>query len=254
MKKRTLLVGLMVVVMFGLTANGLFAQSKNLAKVYYVKVKDGESGAFQNALKQHAQWRMDNGDPWNWNIYQVVNGKNMGDFIIRSGGHSWADFDNYEDFNAKGSAEFVKNVSPYIAKITSEISANDTTLVNWYPNNDEVNLIQVYAYKLNPGHGMDFYNAIKAYGDAIKKEGRKDYYGVIWNVNGGSALVVDLVFPYKNWAEMEGPKEKWRDFTKRVLGEEKAKMVHDKLVNSYSDVYGYVVQWRKDLSVKAKGM
>ena len=254
MKKRTLLISLMVVFMFGLTANDLFAQSKNLAKVYFIKVKDGDSGAFQTALKQHAQWRMDNGDPWSWNVYQVVNGMNMGDFIIRSGGHSWADFDSYEDFNAKGSADFVKNVSPYIEKITSKISANDTTLVNWYPNGDEVNLIQVYAYKLKPGHGMDFYNAVKEYGQAIKKEGRKDYYGVIWSVNGGSELIVDLVFPYKNWAEMEGPKEQWRDFTKRVLGEEKAKIVREKLQNSYTDVHGFVVQLRKDLSVKAKGM
>jgi len=254
MKKRTLLIGLMVVFMFGLTANDLFAQSKNLAKVYWVKVKDGDSQAFQNALKQHAQWRMENGDPWSWNVYQVINGKNMGDFIIRSGGHSWADFDSYQDFNAKGSAEFGKTVSPYIAQITSLISANDTTLVNWYPNDDQVNLIQAYDYKLKPGHGMDFFNAIKAYGEAIKKEGRKDYFNVIWNVNGGSALTVTLVFPYKDWAEMEGPKEKWSDFTKRVLGAAKAKEVHDKLVNSYSDVHGYIVQLRRDLSVKAKGM
>ena len=53
---------------------------------------------------------------------------------------------------------------------------------------------------------------------------------------------------------MEGPKEPWRDFTKRVLGEEKAKMVHDEFTNSYSDVHGFIVQLRKDLSVKAKGM
>lgn len=249
MKKRTLLISLLVVLMCGLGTNELFAQSKNLAKVYYIKVKAGESGAFQTALKQHAQWRMENKDPWNWNVYEVVNGKNMGDFIIRSGGHSWADFDNYEAFNARGSAEFVKNVSPYIAKITSTITANDTTDVYWYPKADEVNYIQVYAYKLKPGHGMDFYKAINAYGKAIKKEGRKDYFGTIWNVNGGSALVVDLVFPFKNYAEMEGPKEKWRDFTKRVLGEEKAKMVHNELVNSYSDVYGYIVRLRRDLSV-----
>ena len=254
MKKRTLLISLMVVFMFGLTANALFAQSKNLAKVYYVKVKAGESGAFQTALKQHAQWRMDNGDPWSWNIYQVINGKNMGDFIIRSGGHSWADFDSYQDFNAKGSAEFGKNVSPYIESITSNINAMDTTNVNWYPNNDEVNLVQVYAYKLKPGQGTAFYKAISEYGKAIKKENRKDYYGLIWSVNGGSELVAELVFPYKNWAEMEGPKEQWRDFTKRVLGEEKAKMVHDEFTNSYSDVYGFIVQLRRDLSVKGKGM
>ncbi|GET33658.1 hypothetical protein PbJCM13498_25210 [Prolixibacter bellariivorans] len=255
MKKRTLLIGLMVVFMFGLTGNDLFAQSKNLAKVYFIKVKNGESGAFQTALKQHAQWRMENGDPWSWNVYEVVNGKNMGDFIIRSGGHSWADFDSYQDFNAKGSAEFGKNVSPYIAKITSTISANDTTLVNWYPNNNDVNLVQVYMYKLKPGHGADFYKAISEYGKAIKKENRKDYYGVIWTVNGGaSELIAELVFPYKNWAEMEGPKEKWRDFTKRVLGEEKAKKVSEEFMNSYSDVHGFIVHRRKDLSVTKKGM
>ncbi|MEJ2058635.1 MAG: hypothetical protein P8X39_12445 [Desulfofustis sp.] len=254
MKKRTLLISLMVVLLFGLSASELFAQSKNLAKVYFIKVKDGDSGAFQTALKQHAQWRMENGDPWSWTVYEVVNGTNMGDFIIRSGGHSWADFDTYQDFNEKGSAEFVKNVSPYIAEITSRITADDTTNVNWYPNDGEVNLIQVYTYKLKPGHGMDFYNAIKEYGKAIKKEGRKDYYGVIWGVNGGSELMVNLVFPFKNWAGMEGPKEKWRDFTKRVLGEEKAKMVRDKLANSYTDVHGYVLHLRRDLSVKAKGM
>ncbi|MCG8605518.1 hypothetical protein MJD09_11035 [bacterium] len=83
-----------------LTISSALAQPNNLAKMYHVKVKAGYGAQFETALKQHVEWRKAEGDPWTWNVYQVANGMNLGDFIFRSGDHTWADMDSYAEFLA----------------------------------------------------------------------------------------------------------------------------------------------------------
>ena len=58
----------------GLLSQNLFAQSNNLAKLYFVKVKSGQGAEFAAALKEHVEWRKQAGDPWTWIVHQVVNG------------------------------------------------------------------------------------------------------------------------------------------------------------------------------------
>ena len=86
---------------------------------------------------------------------------------------------------------------------------------DFYPNNDDVNLISVITYHLKPGHRRAFTQAVNKYHTAIKENNREAYYAFVWNVNGGSGLRVSLVLPYKNWAEMQGPDESLRTFMVR---------------------------------------
>ena len=156
MGNKKLLLGLLAAFWLSLISQSLFAQANNLAKIYFVNVKSGHDTEFVAALKEHVEWRKQAGDPWTWLVYQIVNGKNLGDFVIRSSGHSWADLDSYEEFLAKGAVEFNKNVGPHIKSISNAITAGDTTNFNWYPNNDDVNLISGYhiSPKAWPGTGL----------------------------------------------------------------------------------------------------
>ncbi len=249
MLNKKLLVGLLAAFWLSLFSQSLFAQANNLAKIYFVNVKSGHGAEFVAALKEHVEWRKQAGDPWTWNVYQIVNGQNLGDFVIRSGGHTWADLDSYEEFLAKGAVEFNKNVGPHIESTSNTITAVDTTNINWYPNNDDVNLISVITYHLKPGHERAFTQAVNKYHTAIKENNRETYYAFAWNVNGGSGPSVSLVLPYKNWAEMQGPDESLRTFMKRVLGSEEAQQLSDEFSSTYRTRESSVLRLRRDLSI-----
>jgi hypothetical protein len=249
MRTNKLLVGLLTVLCLSLISQSLFAQANNLARIYFVKVKTGHGDEFAAALKEHTEWRKQAGDPWTWYVYHVINGQNLGDFVIRSGGHTWADLDSYEEFLAKGSVEFNKKVGPHMESISSAITADDTTNVNWYPNNDDVNLLSVITYQLKPGHGPAFAQVVNKYHNAIKDNNREGYYSFAWKVNGGSGPSVSLVLPYKNWAEMQGPEESFDAFMERVLGSEEAQKLSDEISSTYHSVESAVVRVRRDLSL-----
>jgi hypothetical protein len=249
MGNKKLLVGLFAAFLLSLISQSLFAQANNLARIYFVNVKSGHGGEFVAALKEHVEWRKQAGDPWTWYVYQIVNGKNLGDFVIRSSGHSWADLDSYEEFLAKGAVEFNKNVGPHIKSVSNAITAGDTTNFNWYPNNDDVNLISVNTYQLKPGQRRAFTQAVNKYHTAIIENNREMYYAFAWTVNGGPGPRVTLVLPYKNWAEMQGPDESLRAFMVRILGSEEAQQLSDEFNSTYNSVESSVLRVRRDLSV-----
>jgi len=249
MKNKKLLLGLAAVLMLSLFSQNLFAQAKNLAKEYYIKVAPGHGSDFVSALKQHAEWRKKAGDPWSWTVYQVVNGQNLGDYIIRSGGHTWGDLDSYEDFLAKGSVEFNKNVAPHIASITSMINSVDTACVNWPANNDEVKLLSVLVFHLKPGHEWPFSQVVHKFDKAIKANNREDHYALVWTENGLPGPRAALVFPFRNWAEMQGPEESFGAFTFRVFESYEAQKLWDDFNGSFSSTETFVLKVRPDLSV-----
>ena len=167
MRIKKLFVGLFAALWLSLISQSLFAQASNLARLYFVEAKPGHEAQLETAIKEHAQWRKQAGDPWIWIVHQVVNGGNLGSFAIRSGDHSWADFDSYEEFGIKGTTEWNKNVVPHVGSVSNVITSVDTTNFNWPSNFEEVNLISVTTYHLKPGHGRAFTEAVNKYHTAI---------------------------------------------------------------------------------------
>lgn len=97
-----------------------------------VDVKSGLAPQFEAAFQAHVQWRKEQGDPWQWTTYQLVNGERLGDYVIRSGNHSWADFDAYEDFLTQGSPHFYNAVGAYIDSVAGSITRVDCSLLRWH--------------------------------------------------------------------------------------------------------------------------
>lgn len=249
MGNKKLFVGLLVAFWLGLLSQNIFAQSNNMARLFFVKVKTGEGADFAAALKKHSEWRKQQGDPWTWIVYQVVNGKNLGDYVIRSGDHSWSDFDDYEEFSIKGAPEFYKAVGSHIKSVSSMITAGDTVNVDWPENPADVNLLSVITFNLKPGQVPAFRQAVNKYHTAIQENNRETYYSFAWNVNGAKGPSATLVIPYKNWADMQGPEESMREFMMRVLGEEDAQKLYEDFNSTFTSSESMIVRVRMDLSV-----
>ena len=146
----------------GLVSQNVLAQQNNLARIYFIEAKSGVRAGLETALKQHTEWRKEQGDPWTWSVMQVVNGENLGSYVIRSGEHTWADFDAYDaGFGPKADVHFNATVASLVESASSALTSIDTTNVNWHPNNDAVNLISVTTFHLKPGKGPAFTQAVK---------------------------------------------------------------------------------------------
>ena len=89
----SLVVATAAVMLTGIPAH---AQDATYARSYTVTPKDGMVPQFEAALQAHTRWRTENNDPWTWGVSTFEVGEAVGRYAIRSGGHSWADFDAYD--------------------------------------------------------------------------------------------------------------------------------------------------------------
>ena len=250
MHKTKTLGTLLVALLLGLVSQNVLAQENNLARMYYMDAKTGMEAGLETALKQHAEWRKEQGDPWTWTVLQVVNGEHLGRFMARSGNHAWGDFDAYDTgFGPKADIHFNATVAPLIESASSAITSVDTTNVNWHPNNDAVNLISVTTFHLKPGQGEAFTQAINKLHTAIVEHNYPAYHAFEWNVNGAAGQAVSLILPYENWAAMEGPEEPFFAFMARVMGPEEIQKTFAAIDDTYHKQESFVLLQRRDLSV-----
>ncbi len=132
------------VLVIGLTLAPGQLQAQNIAQVWTVKPVAGSGAGFESALRDHIAWRKANGETWNWTTYQVVTGPNQGDYVIRSGDHTWADFDEYDaGFGPKGGLAFGAMVLPLTASASMTITATDATKLRLPDDMAEYNLFTV---------------------------------------------------------------------------------------------------------------
>jgi hypothetical protein len=70
----------------------VFGQTKNIAKCWLWKPKEGFEQNFESGYKKHFSWHKENGDNAVWYCWQFVSGSHYGQFLDVSF-NSWKDFD-----------------------------------------------------------------------------------------------------------------------------------------------------------------
>lgn len=242
----------LVLVAFVLTLLPPGAEAQNLARVYVVSPQEGADLAA--AIREHAQWREQNGDPWTWGVYEVVNGRNLGDFVIRSGGHSWADFDAYEqgEFAEAAAAHYQATMAPAVGSISSVITAADTAHQRLPESFETIQLYSVITWYLKPDKVQDFQEAIDKIQGAAEQTDWPARYAFVSTVNGADGPQRSVVLFYENWAAFEGPEKTFDEMMGEVYGEE-AEAIFRKFSESYRWSESYVLRIRPDLSVNLGG-
>lgn len=228
------------------------ADAQNLAQLYKVSPQDGAD--LESAIREHAQWREQNGDPWTWEIYELATGENLGDFYIRSGGHSWADFDAYEqaEFSAAAFEHYAATMAPAVESISSWISETDTAHARIPESMENIQLFQVITWHLKPDKGQDFEDAIDKFHDAIVQTDWPVHYVFGSPVVGADGPQTSLVLFYENWAAFEGPEKEFGEMMAEVYGEE-AGEIFQKFSGSIAWSESFVLRIRPDLSVNLGG-
>lgn len=225
------------------------AQAQDLARVYTMTPNPGTG--FELALQKHVRDRMEMGDPWNWGIYQVVNGANLGDYLVRSGDHAWADLDAYEEgFAARIGNRFQTEVGPTVMRMSNQITRTDTERSRIPESFDGIQLYELIHFHVKPGKLRQLDEAMSKYHQAIRETDWPGRYAYIHLVNGDGPQRTIVVF-HENWASFEPLEPSLEEIMAQVHGEREAKRIGEQFDEALASVVTSVIRYRPDLSVTA---
>ena len=222
----------------------------NLARTYNVTPKAGMAAQFETALREHAQWRTANNDPWTWSVSAAETGENLGTYGIRSGGHSWADFDAYDaGFGPEGLVHYNATVAPLVESTTSIISRTDEDLSRLPPDGFNLAFVTITKFQLRPGREDEFNQLQRQAKEILTEGGFRGYW--VWASpvsGGGPGPYINLVVLNSSWEDMaEDPS--FEAVMMAKLGEEGFMEWMNSLAATYRGVEFWTRRLRPDLSV-----
>lgn len=224
--------------------------SNTFARSYTVKAKPGMEAQFEAALREHAQWRAANGDPWNWNVNMRETG-DLGTYGIRSGGHSWADFDAYDaGFGPKGLLHWNATVAPLVESVSSAITTTNQELSKPPPAGTAYAFVIVTTFHLRPGREMEFNRLIAEATEIVRGE-LAGYW--VWSSptsGGGAGPYISLVGFAENWADMAEPDPSFEAIMAQEMGADGFQKWVTNLGQTYRGVESYTLRRRPDLDVR----
>ncbi|MFV1988871.1 MAG: hypothetical protein ACC682_16485 [Gemmatimonadota bacterium] len=238
------------VLAIGLTLATGRLEAQNIAQVWTLKPVAGSGAAFESAFRDHIEWRKANGETWNWITYEVVTGPNQGDFVVRSGAHMWADFDEYDaGFGPKGGLAFGATVLPLTASASMTITATDATKRRLPDDMAEYNLFSVVTWNLKPGGGRAFNEAVDKYHEAITEADADAYYAFATPFAGATGPSITGVFFEKNWAGFAADDPTMEEMMTEKYGEDGFAEIVEQLNSSIVSSESQVIRVRWDLSI-----
>ena len=236
---------LLWVVAFPEVAQG---QTENIAQGYVHTVQLEMIAQFEEAVKQHVQWRKQNNDPWEWTWYQMVNGDGLGTYLVRSGNHRWADLDvRYAwDDRVGAAAHFLATVGPFVESEDSSISQLDEALSRPPDDLSAITLFTVTEFDVRLLG--QFREAITKIGEGLDRGNWGRSY--LWQMvaNGGTTDAT-LVVPAENWAALAPPAKSLPMVMAEVYGEQDANELMQQFASSIRSRNSYTLRVRRDLSL-----
>jgi hypothetical protein len=180
---------------------------QTIARSYSIVPMDGMSVQFEAALKQHMEWRVANGDPWTWGVSALEVGEGLGEYGVRSGGHTWADLDEYDaTFGQAALQHYMATVAPLVKSVSSTISSTNEANSNRPPQGRALAFVTITRFHIRPGQQAEFQAGVAAATQALKGTDWPGYW--VWAdpmSGGGMGPYAELVALHDSWADMEEP-------------------------------------------------
>ena len=250
MRRFTLLTLALAAVGIGLGAGHAQGQQGTLADVWTLVPRAGVGQGFEAALRDHMEWRTEAGDPWQWTVYTVETGPDVGAYVVRSGGRSWADFDAYEsDFGPEAGIRVAATFGDMIESVDHRITARDTARTRYAPDMSEINLFTVVNFYPRAGQTQTVNETINKFLAAIVENDLPQYYAFSSVASGSTGpAVITAVFFETNWAgfEDDGALE---EAMVEMYGEDEAQAIGEQFGTSIARVEDFVLRVRRDLSM-----
>jgi hypothetical protein len=251
MRRKALLTVVFAIAAVMLTGLHAHAQDATYARTYSVTPKDGMVAQFEAALQAHVRWRIENNDPWTWGMSTVEVGENLGQYGIRSGGHSWADFDAYDaGFGPDGLVHWNATVAPLVESVSSAITTTNQAISNPPPAGRATAFVNVVTFQLRPGRELRFTQAITRATEILLEHNFGGYY--VWSstvAGGGPGPSMRLVSFHTSWADMAEPDPTFEAIMVQALGQDGFMEWASEIGETYRGIESITLRIRPDLGI-----
>jgi hypothetical protein len=229
-----------------LPSGGLDAQ--NVTVRYNITPYQGKAAAFEAALKEHVAYRSAVGDTWNWTTLQMAAGAELGEYVIISGGHTWADVDAYEATPAfmLMQQHWFATVQPLVEEVGMRFNVNNTDLSNPRPAGDPARIIGATRYWIAPTQMSTFLEAVGMFAEALR--GGDMYWSVTQPVSGGAGGTMLIAGLGDSWDDIRRNDEIAAGMNAHY-GEARAAEITQMFFGSFLRTQEYVLRYREDLSL-----
>jgi hypothetical protein len=218
---------------------------------FFVTVDIGQALAFEAAAKDHFEWHAIHNDTWYWHTWQIINGKHFGQYIIRTGNHTWADFDEHAAFDQQDAADFLENVAGYVTEVSSNIVVAAPDITRWPDDYGMPAMVDVTVFQVNDEYGRAFYDTMEKIHKAIVEKDVPWTYAWSWVASGGEGpgQTWVLVFPFKSWADYGASFEPafWK-MIEEVYGDFETDMIRKMMAKAIDHQENFMAAYRADLS------
>ncbi len=226
------------------------AQNANkVCRIFFQTPKPGMTAQFEAARKKHNQFHASQKDTWTWNTYQIQTSELTGTYVTSTCGHSWKDFDTWEQKMGKVDAtDAGASIGPTVQGGNNAFYTyrSDMSLSADMPM---APMVSVTIYTLHPGAAPDFIDAVKKVNDALNKQ--PDWpktSGWLQLSNGGEAPTFVLLNARQNWGEFAPRDKSPQDVLTESIGKEAADAVYKTFRESTAHLQVHAAAYRPDLS------
>ena len=229
----------------------------SVSEMWTMVPKADQGDEFFKGLKEHMEFRSENGDPWVWKTYTPMMGDDVNLVAVRVCCFNWADADTYREWseaNPQVVEHFNKHVGAHVEKYGhhySEVSwANSNIKSEWGP----YRYFAVTEFTVKPGRRGEFDESRDAISQISLNQGwATEDRPWMWARSVGGESSESIVIPMKNMADMDRDDQNFFNFMSKVMGsDEAADELFGKLAATVATRDFQIWQLHEDLSMKDK--
>ena len=226
------------------------AQQGPIGRMYLVEPKAGQVEEWEEAYKEHLDWHRSQNDGWDWRAYQIESGPRLGQYIIRTGGHEWKDFDARGEMGARDNTNYFDTAGKFSQ---SELSWFDRTHWNLSRTDEDAtyHIIEYTRVVVKPSKVAEFMNAVSKFHRAFEETNDPARYVVAQTESGGRTSNFVLVGLHENWAGLEQSPDAMMKMMQRVYGPVEAAAIYEEFSSTVEEMESFILRYRPDLSYNA---
>lgn len=228
--------------------SGSGAAAGNIADRWVLWSKPGQEKQLEAAIKTHAAWRKQAGEPFAWLTYQPIAGTDLAYYVVRSGNHQWKDFDAEQAWVAKAGAgdAYDRQVAPYVARVEHNFEETDTAHSQMPEDLKAYRYFSVTTRQLKPGSRGEMMGAADKIQKAITDQKWAYPYALAWLIGGPNNL--RIIEPMRSYAEMADPNPSLRQVLAKSLGQDNADATLKQFGSAFEGGDTTIYVYRPDLS------
>ncbi len=239
---------LAVLLVTALPAGGQQVSPGLVSRIIRVEVDPGSILAFEAALREHMGLHAQNNDPWAWYTWQVVNGDRIGDFLIRSHGHHWQDFDRRSQVEELDLADLLANVAPHIRSMSSTLEVFEPSISNWPDDVGRPAMVELSRFWLTYEGVSEFVHVLQRVHRAVEEKDPSIQFAWSTTANGSEGPAMTLAVPRGSWEEFASDRSQIWKMVEEVHGETEARLLRATIGRAIRAASSSIIRYRADLS------